>query len=170
MPSDYFTRKNTLLLIYIILHVLIVIYWGFYWNLDWNTGEDQTVFNVVRYYMQPLGLWQNWNVFAPPPQIETHILIQGVSNGFLANYTPSYQTNPTKIHEEDMRKWHENIVQNRFSAYRTTYLEYRCREFEKQYDSDFSEVTLYIYHRPIPRLDSNVRERKKFIRKVVVEC
>jgi hypothetical protein len=170
MINRYVTKKNTLLLIFILLHMFIIIYWGFYWNNGWENKEEQTVFNTVRYYVQPLGLWQNWNVFAPPPQVEVHILIQGNASGFLANYTPTYQTVPTKINNEYIRKWHENILNDRFIEFRMLYLEYWCRQFEKTHNKDFREVTLYIYHQQIPDLDSKVREGKKFIRKMVVEC
>ena len=170
MMNRYVTKKNTLLLIFILLHMSIIMYWGFYWNNGWENNEDQTVFNIVRYYVQPLGLWQNWNVFAPPPQTEVHILIQGNASGFLANYTPAYQTTPTKINHEYIRKWHENMLNERFSEFRTLYLEYWCGQFKKAYQKDFSDVTPYVYHQPIPNLYSKVRESRRFIRKVVVEC
>jgi len=170
MSNTYVTRKNTILLIFILFHVSAILYWGFYWELDWKYNEDQTVFNAVRYYVQPLGLWQNWNVFAPPPQVEPHILIQGKADGFLANYTPPYQATPTRLNHEKMRKWHENMLNDDFSNFRTIYLEYWCKQFERQYDKDFTESTLFLYNKRIPNLDSNEQTSMYFVRKWLVEC
>ena len=78
MRNKFINFKNTLLLLFIIFHISAVIYWNLYWTNDWDKNEDQAIFNTIRYYIHPFGLWQNWDVVAPPPQVESHILIRVV--------------------------------------------------------------------------------------------
>ena len=170
MSNRYVNTKNTLILIFILFHISAVLYWNLYWNLDWDKNENQDVYNAVRYYIQPLGLWQSWNVFAPPPEVESHILIQGAADGFLANFTPDYQTTPTRINHEKERKWHENMLDAEFSNFRTVYLEYWCRQFELRYDKDFTEATLHLFHVDIPKIDSSDRQEQRFVNKWSIEC
>lgn len=170
MENRYFSVKNTFILIFVFLTLTAVVYWNIYYTYSWDKSEDQRIYNTVRYFVQPLGLWQSWGIFAPPPTVEDHILIQGISEtGYIANYTPRYQDNP-KFNDERVRKWHENVLKSEFSEFRPLYLQYWCSEFSKQHDQRFNEVTLFLFQKSIPDLASPSSDSKQFVKKWSVDC
>ena len=172
MKKDYINKKNTLILLFIIFHIVAIVYWNFYWNLSWDDNEDQRVYNFFRPYVQPFGLWQQWNIFAPPPNVEMHIIIYAKANGtFVANYTPNYQTTPTKINHERIRKWHESIIKDDYAGFMVPYLKFWCKRFEKQHNKKFDQVALYTYSRKISELgEKGVKATSAPVKKEEIEC
>ena len=146
MPS-HITRLNTVILALIIFHISALLYWNFYWSLDYR--DDSGAYSLYSYYLEPTGLWQNWDVFAPPPVSEKHIMIQAIAGNITFNYTPEYQFSSRRFSYEKERKWHENMIGNDFASFRQVYLEYWCRRFEALH-GEIDYAALVVYSEPIP--------------------
>ena len=151
------TVKNTLLLLLILFHVGMLVYW----NLPEDSYVYKSLFGNVRWYMQYSGLWQNWEMFAPhPPQHALNIKIIGITAaGNETHYEPLYQSANIVLFTRD-RKFHENALGNWPSALRY-YMDYWCRRINRHVTNEEEsviEVKLLAQFQPITPLGEHEKQ------------
>lgn len=153
--------RNTSVLIFFITIVSSMILWNAVWSLHHYELQDSLPYKIASYYMLPTGMWQNFNVFAPPPTQEFYITITGITLDGNVHYTPPYQNSPG-LFDERLRKWHEGIITDNFADYRVGYLRFWCREFERMYQTPVTQITMEHSKSSVPvrderRIQSSVR-------------
>lgn len=156
--------KNIVIFLFILFHITAVLYWNFYWDRTSKKEPDSKSYNFFKYYMEPLGIWQKFSVFAPPPKYEGYVLIEARAGNLTLKYSPDYQIKPTRINHENERKLHENLL-NEHSRFIIPYLNYWCNKFEKMYNAGIEEVNFYTYSKEIPVIRQKREELKPVLDK-----
>ena len=145
----YVNFRNTGILLFFLLNAFVILFPNLHlqYGLKDVTGEE--FYSYASEYLRLTGQRQNWRIFSPPPQYETHVLLRGYAENFSVDYTPEYQTSRTRINHEPHRKSHVNLIGEKNSAFRNRYLKYWCKKLNAEHSMNFTNATVYYYRKNI---------------------
>jgi len=150
LKREFFTLKNTAVLVLLFLHFFAILYW----NVSWDSYTHDAMYDKVRWYVQYTGLWQNWEMFGPnPPTHAVNVRIVGNTDEQDVIYEPRYMRSNWFFTRD--RKFHENILDKEPEAL-SYYLDYWCDRMNEK--NNVTTVTFLVQKQPItPFLHDSVR-------------